>query len=164
MRILGIDPGYAIVGYGIIDVIGSRVKPVVYGAITTDKDLTFPKRLEKIYIELNQLIEKYKPDDIAFEELFFNKNTKTAIQVAEARGVEILAMKLHVNELYEYTPLQIKDAIVGYGRAEKKQVQEMVRMILGLSEIPKPDDVADALAVAITHSSSLKFKELFRMK
>ncbi|MDY2986337.1 MAG: crossover junction endodeoxyribonuclease RuvC [Peptoniphilus sp.] len=164
MRILGIDPGYAIIGYGIIDVIGNSLKPVTYGAITTDKDLTFPKRLEKIYIELTDLIEKYKPDDIAFEELFFNKNTKTAIQVAEARGVEILAVKLHVEEIYEYTPLQIKDAIVGYGRAEKRQVQEMVKMILGLSKIPKPDDVADALAVAITHSSSVKFKELFRME
>ncbi|EGY78164.1 crossover junction endodeoxyribonuclease RuvC [Peptoniphilus indolicus] len=164
MRILGIDPGYAIVGYGIIDVIGNSLKPVTYGTITTDKDLTFPKRLEKIYVELTYLIEKYKPNDIAFEELFFNKNTKTAIQVAEARGVEILAVKLHVDEIYEYTPLQIKDAIVGYGRAEKRQVQEMVKMILGLSKIPKPDDVADALAVAITHSSSVKFKELFRME
>lgn len=164
MKILGIDPGYAIVGYGIIEVKGNNVKPITFGSITTDKNLTFPQRLEKIYKEMVSIIETYKPDDIAFEELFFNKNTKTAIFVAEARGVEILASKLYVDYIYEYTPLQIKNALVGYGRAQKKQVQEMVKIILGLNEVPKPDDVADALAVAITHSASIKFKDTFRME
>ncbi|WBW50642.1 crossover junction endodeoxyribonuclease RuvC [Peptoniphilus equinus] len=164
MKILGIDPGYAIVGYGIIQVEGNKLTPLGYGSIVTDKDLTFPERLEKIYRELSEIILHYQPDDIAFEELFFNKNITTGIAVAEARGVEMLVCKMGRDYLYEYTPLQIKNALVGYGRAEKHQVQEMVKMLLGLDAIPKPDDTADALAVAITHSASLKFKDQFRMK
>lgn len=164
MRILGIDPGYAIVGYGIIEMKGNSIIPITYGCIFTDKDMPFPNRMEKIFNDLRVIIEKFEPDDIAFEELFFNKNTKTAISVAQARGVQIMACKLFKEQLYEYTPLQIKNAIVGYGRAEKRQVQEMIKILLGLKEIPKPDDAADALAVAIAHSASIKFKDTFRMK
>lgn len=163
MRILGIDPGLAIVGYGVIDVIGNKNKVVTYGAITTSADMAFPNRLEKIYSDLNEIILQYNPDDVAFEELFFNKNVKTAITVGQARGVEVLCAKLNGKGIFEYTPLQIKQAIVGYGRAEKKQIQEMVKFMLNLKKIPKPDDVADGLAVALTHSASLKFKESFRM-
>ena len=163
MRILGIDPGLAIVGYGIIDVTGNKNTVVTYGAIITDADMSFPSRLEKIYRDLNDIITEYNPDDIAFEELFFNKNVKTAITVGQARGVEVLCAKMNAKDIYEYTPLQIKQAIVGYGRAEKRQIQEMVKFMLHLKEIPKPDDVADGLAVALTHSASLKFKESFRM-
>lgn len=164
MRILGIDPGLAIVGYGIIDVSGNRYKIVDYGAIRTPSDMDFPHRLNKIYGEINELIEKYKPEDAAFEELFFNKNISTAITVSHARGVEVLCCVHHQLGLYEYTPLQIKQAVVGYGRAEKHQVQEMVKLLLNLDEIPKPDDAADGLAVAICHGQSRKHKDLFRME
>ena len=160
---MGIDPGIAIVGYGFLELKGNSYKVLDYGAITTEAKVPLPERLDTIYEEMNELIERYKPDDIAFEELFFNKNVKTAITVAQARGVEVLAAKESEAGLYEYTPLQVKQAIVGYGRATKNQVQEMVRIILNLEKVPKPDDVADALAVAITHGSSIKFKESFRM-
>lgn len=163
MVILGIDPGIAIVGYGFLELKGNSYKVLDYGAITTEAKVPLPDRLNSIYEEMSELIEKYKPDDIAFEELFFNKNVKTAITVAQARGVEVLAAKKSHAGLYEYTPLQVKQAIVGYGRASKNQVQEMVKIILNLEKVPKPDDVADALAVAITHGSSIKFKENFRM-
>ncbi len=164
MRILGIDPGLAIVGYSIIECIGNRFKPIEYGCITTDADMLFPHRLQIIYDELLGIIDRYNPEDLAIEELFFNKNVKTAIKVGQARGVEVLAAINKGLEIYEYTPLQIKQAIVGYGRAEKHQVQEMVKMFLNLDEIPRPDDAADALAVAICHGNSLRFKENFRMK
>ena len=163
MVILGIDPGIAIVGYGFLELKGNSYKVLDYGAITTEAKVPLPDRLNSIYEDMSELIEKYKPDDIAFEELFFNKNVKTAITVAQARGVEVLAAKKSHAGLYEYTPLQVKQAIVGYGRASKNQVQEMVKIILNLEKVPKPDDVADALAVAITHGSSIKFKENFRM-
>ncbi|RVU55283.1 crossover junction endodeoxyribonuclease RuvC [Anaerosphaera multitolerans] len=164
MVICGIDPGLAIVGYGFVELVGNKYRVLDYGAILTDSKMKLPNRLEKIYRDLNQLIEKYNPEDIAFEELFFNKNVKTAINVSHARGVEVLCAKINNKEIFEYTPLQIKQAVVGYGRAEKRQVQEMVKIILNLNDIPKPDDVADALAVAITHGSSIKFKDNFRMK
>lgn len=164
MIILGIDPGIAIVGYGIIECKGNNYKAIDYGCITTDSKLLFPDRLKIVYDELNLIIDKYKPTDLAIEELFFNKNAKTAIKVGQARGVEVLAAVNKNLGIYEYTPLQIKQAVVGYGRAEKHQIQEMVKFLLSLKEIPKPDDVADALAVAICHGSSLKFKEEFRMK
>lgn len=160
---MGIDPGIAIVGYGFLELKGNSYKVLDYGAITTEAKVPLPERLDAIYEEMNELIERYKPDDIAFEELFFNKNVKTAITVAQARGVEVLAAKESGAGLYEYTPLQVKQAIVGYGRATKNQVQEMVRIILNLEKVPKPDDVADALAVAITHGSSIKYKQSFRM-
>ena len=164
MIILGIDPGFAIVGYGVIECNGSNCKALEYGAITTDSKMLFPDRVKIIYDELLDIIDEYKPEDLAIEELFFNKNVKTVIKVAQARGVQILAAKNKGLDIYEYTPLQIKQATVGYGRAEKHQVQEMVKVLLNLKKIPKPDDVADALAVAICHASSLKFKEEFRMK
>lgn len=164
MRILGIDPGIAIVGYSIVECVGNKFKALEYGCITTDSKILFPDRLKIVYDELLKIIEKYEPEDLAIEELFFNKNVKTAIMVGQARGVEILAARNMGLEIYEYTPLQIKQSVVGYGRAEKHQVQEMVKMLLNLQEIPKPDDAADALAVAICHGSSLKFKDSFKMK
>lgn len=164
MIILGIDPGIAIVGYGIIECNGNNFKAIDYGCITTDSNLFFPDRIKIIYNRLSEIIEKYKPEDFAVEELFFNKNVKTAIKVGQARGVEILAAVNKGMNIYEYTPLQIKQAVVGYGRADKSQVQEMVKLLLNLREKPKPDDVADALAVAICHGCSIKFKESFRMK
>ncbi|MBU5426417.1 crossover junction endodeoxyribonuclease RuvC [Tissierella pigra] len=164
MIILGIDPGIAIVGYSIIECNGNKFNAIDYGAIRTDADTLFPDRIKIIYDKLIEIIDKYNPEDLAVEELFFNKNVKTAIKVGQARGVEILAAVNKGLKIYEYTPLQIKQAVVGYGRAEKAQVQEMVKVLLNLKEKPKPDDVADALAVAICHGSSLKFKESFRMK
>lgn len=164
MIILGIDPGIAIVGYSIVECKGNNFKAIDYGCITTDSNLLFPDRIKIIYDRLTEIIEKYNPEDLAVEELFFNKNVKTAIKVGQARGVEILAAVNKGMNIYEYTPLQIKQAVVGYGRADKVQVQEMVKLLLNLKERPKPDDVADALAVAICHGSSIKFKESFRMK
>nr|WP_300005701.1 crossover junction endodeoxyribonuclease RuvC [Tissierella sp.] len=164
MIILGIDPGFAIVGYGVIECNGGNCKALEYGAITTDSKMLYPERVKIIYSELLDIIDQYKPEDLAIEELFFNKNVKTVIKVAQARGVQILAAVNKGLTVYEYTPLQIKQATVGYGRAEKHQVQEMVKVLLNLKDIPKPDDVADALAVAICHASSLKFKKEFRMK
>lgn len=164
MVILGIDPGLAIVGYGVIEVLGNKYGVLDYGIITTDKDLYIPERLKLIYDELSLIINKYNPEDVAMEELFFNKNVKTAIKVGQARGAAILAAKNKGLDIFEYTPLQVKQAVVGYGRAEKIQVQEMVKILLNLKTIPKPDDAADALAIAICHGSSIKYKDMFRMK
>ncbi len=149
MRVLGIDPGYNIIGYGVIETDGCKV--VDYGVITTPKTMSISERLHIIFKACNELMETFKPDEVAFEELFFNTNSTTAIPVAEARGVLIVACKEYTNKLFEYTPLQIKQALTGNGRAEKKQVQFMVKNILGLSSVPKPDDAADALAVALCH-------------
>lgn len=154
MIVLGIDPGYAITGYGIIKNVGNRFQTIDYGVIVTNSDLPLPKRLLKLTVELEAIIAEYKPDVAAIEELFFSKNVKTAISVGHGRGVAVTAAARAGLEVYEYTPIQVKQAVVGYGRAEKRQVQQMVKAILGLSEIPKPDDVADALAVAICHSNS----------
>ena len=153
MIILGIDPGYAIIGYGIID---TEKKDMVidYGAITTPKEDSLPIGLEAIDASLKFLFDKYKPEVVAIEELFYFKNQKTIIQVAQARGVIVLACQKYCGNIYEYTPLQIKQALTGQGRAEKAQVQYMVKAILGLNTIPKPDDAADALAVAICHSQT----------
>lgn len=163
MRILGLDPGLAILGFGLIDTNGNKFKLVDYGIINTEPDLTFPERLKLLYDDLDFLIKRYQPDEVSIEELFFYRNVTTAIKVAQARGVQVLCCLNNKIPIYEYTPLQVKQAIVGYGRATKNQVQEMVRIILNLEKVPKPDDVADALAVAITHGSSIKFKESFRM-
>jgi crossover junction endodeoxyribonuclease RuvC len=152
MRILGVDPGYAIVGVGAIDFEGNHFKTVEYGAITTEASEDMFDRLKSIYDEICLLIDRVKPDAMAIEELFFYNNQKTAINVAQARGVLILAAKNHNIPIFEYTPLQVKQAVVGYGRAEKTQVQQMTKAILGLSEIPKPDDTADALAIAVCHA------------
>lgn len=152
MRILGVDPGYAIVGVGAVDYEGNKFKVVEYGAITTEAGEEMFDRLKKIYDDMTGFLERVKPDAMAIEELFFQNNQKTAINVAQARGVLILAAKNYSIPVFEYTPLQVKQAVVGYGRAEKKQVQQMTRAILNLSEIPKPDDTADALALAVCHA------------
>ena len=164
-RVIGFDPGLAIVGYGIIDYDGFNNKKVVdYGVINTPKQESFPTRLAIIYKAVTELIEKYKPDEIAAEELFFNTNITTGINVAHARGVLLLASIHACGSLYEYTPLQIKQAMTGYGRADKKQIQEMVRVYLGLQKVPKPDDAADALAVALTHIQTGGFSDKFSIK
>ena len=154
MRILGIDPGYAILGYGILDKTGNRFSVVDYGAVLTEAGMGMPDRLRVLYDELREIIEKYQPEEAAIEELFFNNNAKTAILVGEARGVAVLACAHSNLKISEYTPLQIKQALVGYGRADKKQVQAMVKAILNLEQVPKPDDTADALAAAICHGHS----------
>lgn len=154
MRILGIDPGVAIVGFGFIDQIGSRIVPVQYGSVQTEANSDPSLRLKQIYEAVLQLIDKYKPDAVAIEKLFFNRNVTTAIAVGQARGVLMLAAIQRDLPLGEYTPLQVKQAVVGYGRAEKHQVQDMVKMMLNLKSVPKPDDVADALAIAICHAHS----------
>ncbi len=154
MLVLGIDPGTAIVGYGLIEYKKNKMKIITYGCIYTEKELPLNKRLEIIYNELIEIIEKYKPDTFAIEELFYFKNNKTVISVSQARGIMLLAATQKNLPIFEYTPLQVKIGITGYGRAEKKQVQLMVQRILNLEEIPKPDDAADALAIAITHINS----------
>lgn len=154
MRIIGIDPGYAIVGYGIIDYSSNHFLVVDYGAVTTKAHTPFDSRLSTIYDGLTQLISMYKPDAMSIEKLFFNTNTTTAIDVAQARGVIVLAAAQGGLDIAEYTPLQVKQSVVGYGRAEKKQVQEMTRLMLNLKSVPKPDDTADALALAICHAHS----------
>lgn len=154
MKILGIDPGYAILGWGIIEKTGNRFRPVDYGAITTDKDMPMPERLQVLYDELREIIREYNPEVASIEKLFFNTNTTTAINVGQARGVAILACIKGNLQVAEYTPLEIKQALVGYGRADKKQIQFMVKTMLNLKEVPKPDDTADALAAAICHAHS----------
>ncbi len=154
MRILGIDPGIAIVGYGIIEYTGNRFKVIDFGSIQTKAGTPLTERLQIIYTELRQLIYTHKPDCMAIEELFFNNNAKTAITVAQARGVLILGGVNEGLKIAEYTPLQVKQAVTGYGRADKNQVQQMTKALLGLDKVPKPDDTADALAIAICHAHS----------
>ena len=154
MRVLGIDPGYAIVGYGVIDYMSNRFKIVEHGALLTPAKTLFTDRIQKIYQDICQIIKNTKPDAMSIEKLFFNTNTTTAIDVAQARGVILLAAKQNGIPVFEYTPLQVKSAVTGYGKAEKKQVMEMTKNLLGLSAVPKPDDTADALAVAICHAHS----------
>lgn len=159
MRILGIDPGYAITGYSIIDYIGNKFTLVNSGAVLTDKDLSFPLRLTKIYDDVSMLIDTYKPDAISVEELFFNNNQKTAINVAQARGVVLIVGCKKNVPTYEYTPLQIKQSVTGYGRADKIQVQKMVKSILNVEKLPKLDDTTDSMAAAICHAHSSKFSQ-----
>jgi crossover junction endodeoxyribonuclease RuvC len=154
MIILGIDPGYAIVGHGVIKYENQRYVTLDYGAVTTPAKEKFTVRLEQIYDGVSEIATRWKPQALAVEELFFNNNTKTAIDVAQARGVILLAAQKCGVPVFEYTPLQVKQAVVGYGRAEKKQVMEMTRMLLGLKTVPRPDDTADALAMAICHAHS----------
>ncbi len=154
MRILGIDPGYAILGYGIVEQKGNRFTPVEFGAVTTDAGSPMPDRLKHLYNSLMEIITEYEPEVAAIEELFFNTNAKTAIMVGQARGVAVLACANSGVEIFEYTPLQIKQALVGYGRADKNQIQVMVKTILNLDKVPKPDDTADALAAAICHGQT----------
>ena len=152
MRILGIDPGYAIIGYGILDYSNTRFNVVDFGAITTPAGMDFNRRLELIYDEMMLLFSRYSPEAMAIEKLFYNTNAKTVIDVAQARGVIMLSAQKNNVPAFEYTPLQVKQSVVGYGRAEKKQVQEMTRIILHLDCVPKPDDTADALAMAVCHA------------
>ena len=154
MRILGIDPGFAIVGWGIVDYVGSRFKIVAYGSIQTPAGQRLEERLKTIYSDLGGVIDKFKPDVMAVEELFFNTNITTGIKVAQARGVILLCAEQKGIPMAEYTPLQVKQAVTGYGRADKNQVITMVTMLLGLSTPPKPDDTADALAIAVCHAHS----------
>ena len=154
MRILGIDPGYAILGYGVIEKTGNHFRAIDYGAVTTHKDMPMDQRLAHLYDSLREIIEEQRPDVASIEQLYFNNNAKTAINVGQARGVAVLACVKGGVPIAEYTPLQIKQALVGYGRADKKQVQFMVKTMLNLAEVPKPDDTADALAAAICHGHS----------
>jgi crossover junction endodeoxyribonuclease RuvC len=160
MIILGVDPGTAITGYGVLQSDGEDLETIAYGAITTPADWLMPRRLQHVYQELTALIGKHRPTDAVVEKLFFSKNVRTALSVGQARGVALLAAAQAGLAIHEYTPLQIKQAVVGYGRAEKQQIQQMVKMLLRLDSIPQPDDAADALAVAICHAHSARFERL----
>lgn len=149
MRILGIDPGYAIMGYGVVEKNGQTVVPIDFGVIETDKNDPFPERLERLYLGTRQLCELYKPDMAAFEELFFYHNITTAISVGSGRGVALLGVQQAGVPSYEFTPMEIKQSVCGNGHADKKQVQQMIRVLLNLKTVPKPDDAADALAAAL---------------
>ena len=150
MRVLGIDPGYAIVGWGVVEYISNRFAPIGYGAVITEKDTPFEQRLVEIYESVFDICKRYQPEALSIEKLYYQHNQTTVIGVAEARGVILLAAAQCGVPIYEYTPMQVKQAITGYGKAVKKQVQEMTRILLHLPAIPKPDDTADALAMAIT--------------
>ena len=162
MRIMGIDPGTAICGYGIIDVVGSKLIPITYGSIITTPDKTDSERLEILFNDLSDLLENYKPDKFGIEKLFFNRNVTTAITVAQARGVLLLAAEQQGLPIYEFTPPQIKQAVVGYGQATKQQVIKMTMNILGIREKIKADDTADALACAICTAHSSQGERLRR--
>ena len=154
MVILGIDPGYAIVGYGVVSYNANRFNVLEYGAVTTEAGAKFSTRFSEIYDYICKFILRNKPDALSIEKLFFNTNTTTAIDVAQARGVILLAAAKHGVPIFEYTPLQVKSSVTGYGRAVKKQVMDMIKSILRLEKIPKPDDTADALALAVCHAHS----------
>ncbi|MEI6288445.1 MAG: crossover junction endodeoxyribonuclease RuvC [bacterium] len=147
--ILGIDPGIADTGWGLIEVEKNQLTHIAHGSVKTDKKWPLLKRLEKLSIDLSQIIKKYQPDRASVEELFFCNNAKTALVVGQARGVALLTLSQHNLPMQEFTPLQVKQAVTGYGRADKKQIQQMVKIILHLEKIPQPDDAADALAIAI---------------
>ena len=154
MIVLGIDPGFAIVGYGLLQVGKNQYTTMSSGVIRTKPDMPLESRLFEIYHDLETLIARFKPDCMAVEQLFFHTNQKTVMQVAQARGVIVFAARENNIPVFEYTPLQVKQAVVGYGRAEKKQVMEMTRQLLKLNALPKPDDAADALAIALCHAES----------
>lgn len=160
MRILGIDPGTATVGWGVIEIIKGKTTPVAFGHISTSKDLPMEKRLAEIASDLESIIKKYQPEEAAVEELFFFKNQKTIISVAQARGVILLTLETLRVSISGYTPLEVKQALTNYGRADKSQVQQMVKALLKLPNIPKPDDTADALAVALCHHSRRKMEAI----
>lgn len=160
MRVLGIDPGLATVGYGLVDKNGNIFKAVDYGHISTTADTKLPQRLMIIFQSIQQLIMRFSPDVLAMEKLFFSKNSATAMKVGEARGAIIMAAAEKELPVSEYTPLQVKQAVAGYGRAGKKQVQEMICLLLKLAEQPKPDDAADALAVALCHLQSARWQQI----
>ncbi|MBQ8536038.1 MAG: crossover junction endodeoxyribonuclease RuvC [Clostridia bacterium] len=164
MVILGIDPGLALLGWGVVEAVGGRLKLLGYGVVETKAGTPQSQRLRAIQLGVRDVISIYKPDDIAFEELFFARNVTTALSVGAARGAAIIAAAEYTENLYEYTPMQIKQAVTGWGKADKHQVQQMVKLLLNMKESPKPDDAADGIAAAITHAHSLHAKEMFRMK
>ena len=164
MIILGIDPGLARLGYGVIEVNGDKRRVIQFGMLTTPAGQPMPKRLQSLWRGMNQLLDIYTPDEVAFEELFFSKNITTGIAVSMARGVALVAVAERTENLYEYTPMQIKQAVTGYGGADKNQVQMMVKMLLNMKEIARPDDAADALAVALTHANSMHMKRMFKIE
>ncbi len=159
MRVIGIDVGFAIMGWSIIEKSGTKYNLIDYGAIETKKVLGIAERLKIIHSELSYVIQKYQPMAAAVESLFFFKNQKTVINVAQVRGVILLCLASNNIQIFDYTPLQVKVSVTGYGRAEKNQVQQMVKLICGLNEIPKPDDAADAIAIGICHLNTFKFNK-----
>lgn len=164
MIVLGIDPGYALMGWGVVESTGSSMRLLGYGCMETHAGTPMQYRLRTLQMGIRDLVSIYHPDDVAFEELFFSRNVTTALMVGAARGAAIIAAVEYTENLYEYTPMQIKQAVAGHGKADKRQIQEMVRLLLNMKEIPKPDDAADAIACAITHCQSGRNKEQFRMK
>lgn len=164
MIILGIDPGLATLGYGVIEADNQNRRLIQFGTLTTPAGQPMPQRLRAIYQGMNQLMDIYQPDDVAFEELFFSKNITTGIAVSHARGVALLAVVQRTENLYEYTPMQIKQAVTGWGGADKHQMQQMVKMLLKMKDIARPDDAADALAVALTHANSMNMKKMFKIQ
>lgn len=156
MTCIGIDPGYDRVGVGILQKNGSSISLVYKNLISTNRDLLFYDRLKVIYTELNEIVNEFKPDVASIEKLYFAKNTKTALSVSEARGVILLSLRLNGLDIYEYTPMQIKKGLTGYAKADKSQIQKMTMMILGLKKMPEPDDVADAIAISLTHLNCAK--------
>ncbi|MBQ8081137.1 MAG: crossover junction endodeoxyribonuclease RuvC [Clostridia bacterium] len=164
MRVFGIDPGLATMGYGIVDTEGRTPRLVTAGAVITKPDMRMYERLHKIYVDVRDLLQLYQPDDIVFEELFFAKNITTALNVAAARGSALCDCAEFTHSIYEYTPMQIKQATVGYGKADKHQMQHMVKLLLNLDDIVRPDDAADAVAAALTHINAGVRKEQFLMK
>ncbi len=164
MIVLGIDPGYALMGWGVVEAEGSRIKLINYGCIETKAGFPMYNRLRTLQLGVRDLMDIYHPDEVAFEELFFSHNATTALMVGAARGAAIIAAAEYTEAIFEYTPMQIKQAITGDGRADKKQIQQMVRLLLKMDEIPKPDDAADAIACAITHCQAGVARSQFHMK
>ena len=164
MIVLGIDPGYALMGWGVVEANGSHMKLLGYGCIETKAGTPMQHRLRTLQLGIRDLTLMYRPDEVAFEELFFAQNVTTALMVGAARGAAIIAAAEYTENLYEYTPMQIKQAITGYGKADKKQIQQMVKMLLRMEELPKPDDAADAIACAITPGQAGRMREQFRMR
>ena len=164
MIVLGIDPGYALMGWGVVEANGSQMKLLGYGCIETKAGTPMQHRLRTLQLGVRDLTLMYRPDEVAFEELFFSQNVTTALMVGAARGAAIIAAAEYTENLYEYTPMQIKQSITGYGKADKKQIQQMVKMLLRMDELPKPDDAADAIACAITHCQAGRMREQFRMR
>ena len=164
MIVLGIDPGYALMGWGVVESSGSRLRLIDYGCVETFAHTPMQHRLQALYRGVRDLVRIHQPDDVAFEELFFAHNVTTALMVGAARGAAIIAAAEYTENLYEYTPMQIKQAVTGYGKADKKQIQQMVKLLLKLDEIPRPDDAADAVACAITHCQAGVAKKQFLMK
>ena len=162
--VLGIDPGYALMGWGVVESTGSRMRLINYGCIETKAGFPMQDRLRTLQLGVRDLLTIYRPDDVAFEELFFARNVTTALMVGAARGAAIIAAAEYTENLYEYTPMQIKQAVTGYGKADKKQIQQMVKLLLKMDSVPKPDDAADAIACAITHCQTGAAKSQFLMK